>query len=93
MAGSTLRVTRDGSSACLCPRFKNSASVEGGESGEEGKESEELDADRGGVGNQCGFEFNVTGRRPGWGEDAPDELSVNFSRMVVNEPGSSLSMS
>ena len=61
MAGSTLRVTKSGSSNCPCPRFKSSACVEGGESGEEVKESEELDADGGGVGNQCGFEFNVAG--------------------------------
>jgi hypothetical protein len=76
-------------------RFENSARVEGGESEEVVNESEELDDDGGGVGNQCDFGFNVTGRRPGWGELAPDEvvLDVNFSPRVVNESGSSFSMS
>jgi hypothetical protein len=91
--GSTLRVTRGGSPDCTCPRFESSACIEGGESGGEVEESEELDADRGGVGNQCGFGFNVTGRRPAWGELAPDELGVNFSTRLVNESDSSLSIS
>ena len=86
-------MTKSGSSDCLCPWFKNSACVEGGESGDEVKESEELDADEGGVGNQCGFEFNVAGLRPDWGELASDGLSANFSPRVVNESGPSLSMS
>jgi len=94
VAGDTLRVTRSGSSGDVCPRLGNSACVEGGESGDEVKEREELDADRGGVGNQYDFGFNVIGRRPSWGELAPDEvvLDVNVSAKLENESGSSLRM-
>lgn len=95
MAGNTLRVTRNESSYSFCSRFDSSARVEGGDSEEVVKESEELDADRGGVGNQSDFGFNVTSRRPEWGELAPDEvaLDVSFSPRVVNESGSPFSTS
>ena len=97
VTGNTFRVTNSGPSDGDC--LPHPAGVESGVSREVVNECEELDADGGGVGNQCDFEFNVTGRRPSCGELAPDEValdvnfSVNFPPRVVNESGSSLSMS
>lgn len=98
VAGNTFRVTNGGPSIGVCLPLENSAWVESDASREVVNESEELDADGGGVGNQCDFGSSITGLRPSCGELAPDEVvldvkfSVKFSPRVVNESGSSLSM-